>query len=66
VIHTAECDVSMLHERWKRSLRMDTVVTLDKLERNVVDKQVHGRHGRAVSKLLFLSIIPVQLNVVLV
>ena len=29
----------MLHERWKRSLRMDTVVTLDKLARNVVDDQ---------------------------
>jgi hypothetical protein len=36
-MYTAECAVSMLQERWKRSLRTDTVVTLDKLESNVVD-----------------------------
>lgn len=37
--------------RWIRWSRWNS------LERNVVDRQVRGRHGRAGSKLLFQSII---------
>ena len=48
-------DSSKLHERWKRSRKVDTVRSRwNRLASNVFDRQVHGRHGRAGSKLLFL------------
>jgi hypothetical protein len=34
------------------------VIAAEYVGRNVVDRQVRGRHGRAGSKLLFLSNIP--------
>ena len=53
----------MLHE----TLRFDNRhfrKTLDKLACNVFNTQVRGRHGRAVSKLLFVVSILMYFNMV--
>ena len=58
-------DSSKLHERWKRSRKVDTVRSRwNRLASNVFDRQVRVRHGRAGSKLFLLSNIPMCFHIV--